>query len=150
MYRRLPHEPQELLAELTAWIEWRYADSHERLVLTSAPTRLPSELERWMPSAVWRLAWFGSGAAILYGLAPGGGPSRYFVLRHDALNPRKEGVFQKCGDGSWSPVDGDALEPKVKDVSWRTIVRRHRFRRRASLARIVQELRRVGSNVTRR
>jgi hypothetical protein len=144
MHRRLPHESRELLAELTSWIEWRYANSKERLVLTSAPTALPCGLERWMPSAVWRLVWLGSGAAILYGLAPGSGPTRYFVLRHDTTNPRREGLFQKLTDGAWSRVDGDALEPGAKSVSWQKIVRRYRLRRRASLSQVLPKLRRLG------
>ena len=129
MRRRLPHESHDLLAELTSWIEWRYAHSKERLVLTSAPTTLPSGLARWMPSAVWRLAWLGSGAAILYGLAPGSGPTRYFVVQHDATNARREGIFEKLGDGTWTRIDGDALEPQAKSVRRREIVRRHRLRR---------------------
>jgi hypothetical protein len=116
MRRRLPHEPELLLAELTSWIEWRYATSDQHLVLTSAPSTLPSAVERWMPSAVWRLAWLGSGVAILYGLAPGSGPRKYFVVQHDALHPRKEGVFEKLADETWRRLDGDGLEPASKAV----------------------------------
>jgi hypothetical protein len=122
MRRRLPDEPEQLLAELTSWIESRYAASKERLVLTSAPTSLPSVLERWMPGAVWRLAWLGTGAAILFGLAPSSGGGRYFVVQHDAVNARREGVFERLPDGLWSRVDGDGLEPDAKNVSRRAIV----------------------------
>jgi hypothetical protein len=133
MRRRLPYESKELLAELALWVEWRYANSKERLVLTSAPTSLPSTLETWMPEAVWRLAWFQSGSAILFGLAPGSGPRRYFVVRHDAVKAQREGIFEKQRDGSWSEIDGDNLEPEAK-VRLPIIVRRdvhYRARRRA-------------------
>jgi hypothetical protein len=133
MRRRLPYESHDLLAELTSWIEWRYANSTERLILTSAPTTLPSGLGRWMPNAVWRLAWLGSGAAILYGLAPGGGPTRYFVVQHDATRARREGLFDRLGDGTWTRIDGDALEPRAKGVQRSKGVRRHRLRRRPLL-----------------
>ena len=122
MRRRLPHEPEQLLAELASWIEWRYAQSSERLVLTSAPTSLPSVLERWMPGAVWRLAWLGNGTAILFGLAPGSTPGRYFVVRHDAVNARREGVFNKLPDGTWSRLEGDGLESKARKVAQTAIV----------------------------
>ena len=122
MRRRLPHEPEQLLAELASWIEWRYAQSSERLVLTSAPTSLPSVLERWMPGAVWRLAWLGNGTAILFGLAPGSTPGRYFVVRHDAVNARREGVFNKLPDGTWSRLEGDGLESEARKVARTAIV----------------------------
>jgi hypothetical protein len=122
MRRRLPHESEQLLAELASWIEWRYSESSQRLVLTSAPTSLPSVLERWMPGAVWRLAWFGNGAAILFGLAPGSTPGRYFVVRHDAVNARREGVFNKLPDGAWSRLEGDGLEAKARKVARTAIV----------------------------
>jgi hypothetical protein len=123
MRRRLPHESEQLLAELASWIEWRYANSRERLVLTSAPTSLPSVLERWMPNAVWRLAWSGNGAAILFGLAPSSGPGRYFVVQHDAVHARRDGIFHKLSDGTWSGVDGDSLEPEAMKVACRAIVK---------------------------
>ena len=122
MRRRLPHESEQLLAELTSWIEWRYSNSKERLVLTSAPTSLPSVLERWMPGAVWRLAWLGNGAAILFGLAPGSSPRRYFVVRHDAVNACRDGVFDRLPDGTWSRLEGDSLEPEASKVAGRAIV----------------------------
>src|SRR5687768_10235958 len=122
MRRRLPHESEQLLAELTSWIEWRYANSRERLVLTSAPTSLPSVLERWMPGAVWRLAWLGNGAAILFGLAPGSSPGRYFVVQHDAVHACRDGIFAKLPDGTWSRVEGDSLEPEARKVARRAIV----------------------------
>jgi hypothetical protein len=137
MRRRLPYESKELLAQLTSWVEWRYADSNERLVLTSAPTSLPSTLETWMPEAVWRLAWFQSGAAILFGLAPGAGPGRYFVVRHDTVKAHREGAFEKHRDGSWSQIDGDGLEPEARNrlpISVRDSGR-HRARRRAGAQR---------------
>jgi hypothetical protein len=76
-----------------------------------------------MPSAVWRLAWLGSGAAILYGLAPGSGPRHYFVIQHDAINPRKEGIFEKLSEHTWSRLDGDGLEPKGGTVRRKAIDR---------------------------
>ena len=115
MRRRLPHESEQLLAELTSWIEWRYAKSTERLVLTSAPTSLPAGLDHWLPGAVWRLAWQSSGAAILYGLAPSIGPRR-FVIEHDGVNPRREGTFEKLADGTWRLTAGDSLEPQAKNA----------------------------------
>ena len=69
-----------------------------------------------MPGAVWRLAWFESGAAILFGLAPGNRPGRFFVVRHDAANAHREGIFEKHPDGTWSQCDGDGLEPESSDV----------------------------------
>ena len=114
MRRRLPYESPQLLSELSSWIEWRYATSQEKVVLTSAPTSLPLILERWMPNAVWRLAWLRSGAAILYGLAPASGPKRYFVVRHDAVNRHKEGLFERQKDESWARIDGDRLDPEAK------------------------------------
>src|SRR5688572_26066239 len=93
MRRRLPFEPEHLVKALTSWIEWRYAQSRRRLVLTSAPTSLPPDLESWMPNAVWRLAWQGNGAAVLYGLAPRSIPRQYNVIRHDASATRTEGFF---------------------------------------------------------
>ncbi len=114
MRRRLPHEPEQLLQELTCWIEWRYAGSREQLVLTPAPTTLPAAVQRWMPSAVWRLAWLGSGAAVLYGLSPGSTPGRYFVVQHDAVNPRREGLFEKRADETWRRLEGDELEPELR------------------------------------
>jgi hypothetical protein len=137
MRRRLPYESKELLAELASWVEWRYANSKERLVLTSAPTSLPFALETWMPEAVWRLAWFQSGTAILFGLAPGSGPRRYFVVRRDAVKPQREGVFERHRDGSWSKIDGDSLEPGPKN-RLPTVVRRggrRRARRRPDAER---------------
>jgi hypothetical protein len=137
MRRRLPYESKELLAELTSWVEWRYASSKERLVLTSAPTSLPPALETWMPEAVWRLAWFRSGTAILFGLAPGSDPRRYFVVRHDAVKEQREGTFEKHPDGSWSKIDGDSLEPEGQN-RLPIIVRRgsrQRSRRRAGAER---------------
>jgi hypothetical protein len=108
MQRRLPHEPKQLIAQLTAWIEWRYNGS-PRLVLTSAPTSVPAVLARWKPSAVWRLAWEADGSAALYGLAPGDGPKQYFVVRHDARDSRKEGLFELLADGTWQRLEGDHL-----------------------------------------
>ena len=123
MRRRLPHESEPLLAALTSWIEWRYANSKESLLLTSAPTSLPSVLERWTNSAVWRLAWQESGAAILYGLAPGGGPGKYFLLQHDAVNAHRQGVFERLPDGTWSLISGDSLEPEARKASVRRFAR---------------------------
>jgi hypothetical protein len=111
MRRRLPFEPEHLIEQLTSWIEWTYAASRRRLVLTSAPTSLPSGLERWMPNAVWRLAWQGNGAAVLYGLAPGDSPTKFFVIRHDAGGSNKEGLFERVGNGRWQLLDGDELKP---------------------------------------
>jgi hypothetical protein len=108
MKRRLPHEPKELLKQLTVWIEWRYAGS-ARLVLTSAPTSIPAVLERWRPSAVWRLAWEADGTAALYGLAPGDTPTKYFIVRHDARDSRSEGLFELQSDGTWQRLEGDNL-----------------------------------------
>jgi hypothetical protein len=116
MRRRLPFEPEQFVAQLTSWIEWRHAESKDHLVLTSAPTSVPPILERWMPGAVWRLAWLGNGAAILYGLAPSSGPGKYFVVKHDAVNARREGVFESLPDGTWSPVEGDSLQPDAKSA----------------------------------
>jgi hypothetical protein len=112
MRRRLPHESKQLLAELASWIEWRYAHSAQRLVLTSAPTTLPLVLER-TTDAVWRLAWQESGAAILYGLAPGDKPGEYSLLQHDAVNALREGVFAKLSDRNWNFVSGDSLVPEA-------------------------------------
>src|SRR5688572_5383576 len=109
MRRRLPHESAQLLADLTSWIEWRYANSKERLVLTSAPTSLPAVLERGTTDAVWRLAWQESGAATLYGLTPSS-PGKYFVLLHDPLNTQREGIFERL----WSQISGDSLEPEAR------------------------------------
>jgi hypothetical protein len=111
MRRRLPSEPEHLIEQLTAWIEWSYAASRRRLVLTSAPTSLPAGLERWMPNAVWRLAWQSNGAAVLYGLAPGDSPTKFFIIRHDAGGSKKEGVFEHVGKGVWRLLAGDALKP---------------------------------------
>ena len=111
MRRRLSSEPKDLIEQLTAWIDWRYAGSRRLLVLTSAPTSLPPGLERRVPAAVWRLAWQGNGTAVLYGLAPGDGPTKYVVVRHDALTPTKEGAFERLADGTWCPLQGDTLEP---------------------------------------
>jgi hypothetical protein len=120
MRRRLPHESEKLLADLASWIEWRYANSAENLVLTSAPTSLPAALERWTSDAVWRLAWQENGSAILYGLAPGGGPGKYFVVQHDAVDAHREGVFDKLRDGTWMFISGDSLEPQARKVRvWR-------------------------------
>jgi hypothetical protein len=102
MRRRLPNEPKQLIEQLTSWIEWRHSGSKEHLVLTSAPTSVPRIVERWMPGAVWRLAWLRSGAAVLYGLAPSSGPGKYFVVKHDAVNAQTEGVFSRpTGLGAW-------------------------------------------------
>ena len=118
MHRRLPYESEQLVAHLTSWIEWRYANCQQRLVLTSAPSSLPSILERWMPEAVWRLAWLGSGAAVLYGLAPGSGPRTFFVVQHDAVHASREGVFERRADGTWRRTEGDGLEPESNKVLW--------------------------------
>jgi hypothetical protein len=112
MRRRLPSEPEHLIEQLTSWIAWRYARSHQSLVLTSAPTSIPQVLERWMPRAVWRLAWQGDGTAVLYGIAPGSGPTRYFVGLYDG-NSHREGVFDRLSDGAWAPVEGDSLESRL-------------------------------------
>jgi hypothetical protein len=110
MRRRLPSESEELLKQLAAWIAWRYEPSRKKLVLTSAPTSLPLELQRWKPGAVWRLVWQTDGAAILYGMAPGGEPRRYFVARHDGINPMREGLFDRLADNSWGSIQGDTLD----------------------------------------
>jgi hypothetical protein len=112
MRRRLPFEPEQLIEDLTAWIAWRYAHSAESLVLTSAPTSVPLGLDQWMPGAVWRLAWQGDGAAVLYGIAAGRGPTKYFVARHDGVASRREGVFDRHSDGRWSHVEGDDLKAR--------------------------------------
>jgi hypothetical protein len=135
MRRRLPYESKELLRELTEWIAWRHANSKDDLVLTSAPTSLPSPLENWMPDAVWRLAWLKSGSAILFGLAPGSRPGRYFVVRHDAISARREGIIEKDPGRTWRRTDGDSLEPQSSKMP-RTIVvgpadGRYRARRRS-------------------
>ncbi|HUQ51056.1 MAG TPA: hypothetical protein VM692_02465 [Gammaproteobacteria bacterium] len=109
MRRRLPHEPAHLIEQLTIWIEWRYADSHESLVLTSAPTSVPLAVNRWLPGAVWRLAWQGDGSAVLYGISPGSAPNKYFVARHDGVASRREGLFERVGDEHWVHLDGDSL-----------------------------------------
>ena len=140
MHRRLPYESEQLLAELTSWIEWRYASSEERLVLTSAPTSLPSVLQRWMPGAVWRLAWLGSGTAILFGLAPSGSPGRYFVVQHDAVNARREGIFEKSPDGKWRRVEGDGLEPEAQRLLECEIVMLSGYRPRSRLRPVVGTL----------
>src|SRR5688572_6565193 len=111
MQRRLPNEPPQLVEQLTAWIEWRHAESKNNLVLTCAPSSLPPMFERWMPGAVWRLAWLQDGHATLYGLAPGSSPGRYFVVKHDAVQARKEGLFERLPDGAWRRIEGDSLEP---------------------------------------
>jgi hypothetical protein len=117
MRRRLPHEPKELLVVLSSWIEWRYAKSRESLVLTSAPTSLPGALDQWIPGAVWRLAWLGTGAAILYGVAPSHTPGRYLVVLHDAVSARREGTFEIFSEGDWRHIDGDSLEPEATSRS---------------------------------
>jgi hypothetical protein len=109
MQRILPHESQQLLEQLTAWIDWRYAGCRSRLVLTSAPTSVPAVLERWRPGAVWRLVWDADGSAALYGLAPGDGPTKYFVVRQDRSESRSEGLFQRQPDGTWSRIEGNSL-----------------------------------------
>ena len=111
MRRRLPFEPEHLVQALTSWIEWRYAQSRRHLVLTSAPTSLPPDLESWMPNAVWRLAWQGNGAAVLYGLAPRSIPRQFTVVRHDASASRREGFFEHLADGTWQLLEGDGLPP---------------------------------------
>jgi hypothetical protein len=111
MRRRLPFEPEHLVQALTSWIEWRYAQSRRRLVLTSAPITLPPDLESWMPNAVWRLAWQGNGAAVLYGLAPRDIPGKFCVIRHDASASQEEGFFELLADGTWHLLDGDSLAP---------------------------------------
>ena len=107
MERRLPHESAELIARLTSWIDWRYASSR-RLLITSAPTALPFDVQKWRPGAVWRLAWESDGTAMLYGLAPGDGPSSYYIVRRAATS-RAEGVFRLLTDGTWKAVEGDGL-----------------------------------------
>ena len=109
MERRLPYESQQSIEQLTAWIEWRYAGSRHRLVLTSAPTSVPAVLQQWRPGAVWRLVWEADGSAALYGLAPGDTPTKYFIVRHDARDARMEGLFEHLADGSWSRHVGDSL-----------------------------------------
>jgi hypothetical protein len=108
MQRILPHESKQLVQQLTDWINWRYAGS-QQLILTSAPTSVPAALERWKPNAVWRLAWQADGSAALYGLAPGDGPTKYFVVRHEGTTSRTEGLFERLSDGSWQPIEGDRL-----------------------------------------
>lgn len=112
MRRRLPHESKQLLGELTSWIEWRYAHSKERLLLTSAPTSLPSEIAL-LGGAVWRLAWHESGAAILYGLVPTPDPGKFSFVQHDAVNPLRQGLFEKLQNGTWRLLSGDALAPEA-------------------------------------
>jgi hypothetical protein len=108
MQRRLPHESKHLVQQLATWIAWRYAGSPQ-LVLTSAPTSLPASLERWRIGAVWRLAWQADGTAVLYGLAPGEDPGKYFIVRHDGPISRTEGLFERLSDGTWHPRGGDSL-----------------------------------------
>lgn len=134
MRRRLPFEPVQLVAELTAWIEWRHAGSRY-LVLTGAPSSLPRLLERWMPEAVWRLAWLKNGVAVLYGLAPSGNPGKYFVVKHDAANVQREGVFEHLPDGTWRPTEGDDLHPDTTDVLRKVVVNASRSRRAARQSR---------------
>jgi hypothetical protein len=112
MRRRLPSEPEQLIEQLTAWIAWRYAHSTDSLVLTSAPTSIPLGLDHWKAAAVWRLAWQGNGAAVLYGIAPGRGPGKYFLARHDGVTSRREGTFERHSDGRWSHVEGDDLKSR--------------------------------------
>jgi hypothetical protein len=112
MRRRLPTEPEHLIEQLATWIAWRYAHSTDRLVLTSAPTSLPLGLDRWTPGAVWRLAWQADGAAVLYGIAPGRGPNRYFIARHDGIATRREGMFDRHSDNAWSHIEGDDLKAR--------------------------------------
>jgi hypothetical protein len=109
MQRRLPHESKQLIEQLTSWIEWRYARSPHRLVLTSAPTSVPGKLERWRPGAIWRLAWDEDGSAALYGLAPGDGPTKYYVVRQDARDFRTQGLFERLPEGGWRRLEGDNL-----------------------------------------
>jgi hypothetical protein len=113
MRRRLPFESEELVEQLTAWIAWRYTTSRKKVVLTSAPTSLPLELQRWMPGAVWRLVWHADGSAILYGMAQGSGPTRYFVARHDSTSRLREGSFDHLADGKWTPLHGDTLDLRI-------------------------------------
>jgi hypothetical protein len=134
MRRRLPHEPKQLVQAVTSWIEWRYANATatatERVVLTSAPTSLPSEILRALPGAVWRLAWLRTGSAILYGLAPGNEPRRYVIVEYDGDKARRDGVFEER-DGMWTGVAGDNLEPIARRrMSLRG--HRHRWSRRIS------------------
>jgi hypothetical protein len=110
MRRRLPFESEELVEHLTAWIAWRYATSRKKGILTSAPTSIPLELQRWMPGAVWRLVWHADGSAVLYGMAQGSGPTRYFVARHDTIGRLREGAFDRRVDGTWAPLEGDTLD----------------------------------------
>ena len=63
---------------------------------------------------MWRLAWQEGGAAILYGLAPGGGSGKYFLLQHDAVNAHRQGAFDRLPDGTWSLISGDSLEPEAR------------------------------------
>jgi hypothetical protein len=108
MQRRLPHESEYLIEQLASWIDWRYSGK-ERLVLTSAPTLLPPELVNWRQGAVWRLAWQADGAAVLYGLAPGEGPTKYFVTRHAADKARTEALFELMPDTTWRLLEGDGV-----------------------------------------
>jgi hypothetical protein len=121
MQRRLPHEPKLLIEELTAWISWRYAGS-QQLVLTSAPTSVPAGLKKWRPGAVWRLAWQADGSAALYGLAPGDGPRKYFVVRHDGPTSRAEGLFEHLTDDTWLRLKGDTLARAPRVPAQRTEV----------------------------
>jgi hypothetical protein len=114
MRRRLPTEPLDLIEQLTAWIAWRYASSDRSLVLTSAPTSLPPGLDRWIPGAVWRLAWQDDGAAVLYGMAPGNSRTRFLVARYDGLFARRQGAFERFPDG-WAHVDGDDLKSRLNE-----------------------------------
>jgi hypothetical protein len=45
----------------------------------------------------------------LYGLAPGDGPTKYAVARHDPATARIEGLFERVSDASWRLIDGDSL-----------------------------------------
>lgn len=69
-----------------------------------------------MPTAVWRLAWQGDATAVLYGLAPGDGPTKFFIIRHDAKASTREGVFDHLPDGTWKLSEGDDLEPAPVSV----------------------------------
>ena len=117
MQRILPHESKQLVQQLTDWINWRYAGS-PLLVLTSAPTSVPAGLERWRGNAVWRLAWQADGTAALYGLAPGGGPTKYFIVRHDGPTSRMEGLFERASDATWQRIEGDSLAIRLKHASY--------------------------------